>query len=283
MEKQMYTPAEVLENNINGGVTKSKLTIAKMIMLGIFAGAFIAFGGAASSVAAHGVSDVGLTRLVTGAVFPVGLMMVVLTGSELFTGNNLMIMAFFDKKISAGAMLRNLIIVYFSNLIGAVLISVLVFYSGQFDYSQGGLGAYTIKVALAKAAITPGRAVVSGILCNILVCLAILMSGAAKDVCGKILAIFFPISAFVICGFEHCVANMFYLPAGMLAAADPDYVSKAEELYGITKEQCGQLLSFMPVRNLICVTVGNMIGGMLFVGTVFYFAHRKNKENLNAL
>lgn len=276
MGQQIYTPPEVLENNINGGVTKSKLTIAKMIMLGIFAGAFIAFGGAASSVAAHGISDVGLARLVTGAVFPVGLMMVVLTGSELFTGNNLMIMAFLDKKITVKRMFCNLIIVYFSNLIGAVLISVLVFYSGQLDYSQGGLGAYTIKVALAKAVMPPDRAIVSGILCNILVCLAILMSGAAKDVCGKILAVFFPISAFVICGFEHCVANMFYLPAGMIAASSPDYVKKAEELYNITAAQCAGLCSGMPVRNLICVTVGNMIGGMLCIGTVYYFAHRRS-------
>ncbi len=275
MDKQFYSPAEVLENNINGGIAKSKLGIAKMIMLGIFAGAFIAFGGAASSVAAHGITNVGLARFVTGMVFPVGLMMVVLTGSELFTGNNLMIMAFLDRKISAKKMLCNLITVYISNLVGAVLISVLVFYSGQFDYSQGGLGAYTIKVAIAKSTIPPQTAVISGILCNILVCLAILMAGAAKDVCGKLLAIFFPISAFVICGFEHCVANMFYLPAGMLAAVNPDYVSKAEELYGITAEQCSRLCSGMPVRSLIFVTAGNIIGGMLCIGTVYYYAHRK--------
>lgn len=276
MDKQMNTPAEVLENNMAGGVVKSKLSIVKMILLGIFAGAFIAFGGAASSVAAHGIADTGLARLVTGAVFPVGLMMVVLTGSELFTGNNLMIMAFYDKRISAGRMLRNLIVVYAANLAGAVLIAVLVRYSGQLDYSQGGLGAYTIKVAWAKASMAPGRAIISGMLCNILVCLAILMAGAAKDVCGKILAIFFPISSFVICGFEHSVANMFYLPAGMLAASCQDYVNKAGELYGITAEQCRSLISVLPVRNLLCVTVGNIIGGMLFVGTLFYYAHRKN-------
>lgn len=275
MGNQMNTPAEVLENNMTGGVTKTKLSIPKMIMLGIFAGAFIAFGGAASSVAAHGISNVGLARLVTGAVFPVGLMMVVLTGSELFTGNCLMIMAFLDKRISMGKMLRNLVVVYLSNLVGAFLIAFLVRYSGQLDYSQGGLGAYTIKVALAKAVIPPGTAVVSGILCNILVCLAIIMAGAAKDVSGKILAIFFPIASFVICGFEHCVANMFYLPAGMLAASDPDYVSKAGELYNITSEQCQSLCSGLALRSLGCVTIGNIIGGALCIGTVFYFAHRK--------
>lgn len=275
MENSFYTPSEVIKSNIKSAVSKANLPLAKMILLGMMAGAFIAFGGAASSVAAHGVADVGLARSIAGAIFPVGLMLVVFTGSELFTGNSLMIMAVIDKKITLLKMIRNLVVVYFANFIGALIIDVLVFLSGQFDFSGGGLGAYTIKVALAKTSIAPVTAVISGILCNILVCLAIVLAGTAKDSIGRIFGIFFPIAAFVVCGFEHCVANMFYIPAGMLAATNTAYVQKAQELYGITAQQCSSLTHFAGTESLLFVTIGNIIGGVLFVGVVLYMAHIK--------
>lgn len=275
MENSFYTPSEVIKSNIKSAVAKANLPLAKMILLGLMAGAFIAFGGAASSVAAHGVEDVGLARSIAGAIFPVGLMLVVFTGSELFTGNSLMIMAVIDKKITLLKMIRNLVVVYFANFVGAIIIDVLVFLSGQFDFSGGGLGAYTIKVALAKTSIAPVTAVISGILCNILVCLAIVLAGTAKDSIGRIFGIFFPIAAFVVCGFEHCVANMFYIPAGMLAATNTAYVQKAHELYGITAQQCSSLTHFAGTESLLFVTIGNIIGGVLFVGVVLYMAHIK--------
>lgn len=275
MENSFYTPSEVIKSNIKSAVEKANLPLAKMILLGLMAGAFIAFGGAASSVEAHGVADVGLARSIAGAIFPVGLMLVVFTGSELFTGNSLMIMAVIDKKITLLKMIRNLVVVYFANFIGALIIDVLVFLSGQFDFSGGGLGAYTIKVALAKTSIAPVTAVISGILCNILVCLAIVLAGTAKDSIGRIFGIFFPIAAFVVCGFEHCVANMFYIPAGMLAATNTAYVQKAHELYGITAQQCSSLTHFAGTESLLFVTIGNIIGGVLFVGVVLYMAHIK--------
>lgn len=275
MENSFYTPSEAIKSNIKSAVAKANLPLAKMILLGMMAGAFIAFGGAASSVAAHGVADVGLARSIAGAIFPVGLMLVVFTGSELFTGNSLMIMAVIDKKITLLKMIRNLVVVYFANFIGALIIDVLVFLSGQFDFSGGGLGAYTIKVALAKTSIAPVTAVISGILCNILVCLAIVLAGTAKDSIGRIFGIFFPIAAFVVCGFEHCVANMFYIPAGMLAATNTAYVQKAQELYGITAQQCSSLTHFAGTESLLFVTIGNIIGGVLFVGVVLYMAHIK--------
>lgn len=275
MENSFYTPSEVIKSNIKSAVAKANLPLAKMILLGLMAGAFIAFGGAASSVAAHGVADVGLARSIAGAIFPVGLMLVVFTGSELFTGNSLMIMAVMDKKITLLKMIRNLVVVYFANFIGALIIDALVFLSGQFDFSGGGLGAYTIKVALAKTSIAPVTAVISGILCNILVCLAIVLAGTAKDSIGRIFGIFFPIAAFVVCGFEHCVANMFYIPAGMLAATNTAYVQKAHELYGITAQQCSSLTHFAGTESLLFVTIGNIIGGVLFVGVVLYMAHIK--------
>ncbi len=275
MESNFHSPLEIADNNIKSGIAKANLPLVKMILLGIMAGAFIALGGVASNVAVHNIENVGLARTLAGAIFPVGLMLVVFTGSELFTGNCLMLTALLDKKIKALQIIRNLVVVYFSNLVGALIIDLLVFYSGQFNYSAGGLGAYTIKVALAKTTLDPATAIVSGILCNILVCLAIIMAGAAKDVTGKILAIFFPIWAFVICGFEHCVANMFYIPAGMLAATNPDYVKTAGTLYNITPEQCTSLTHFNGIESFLFVTIGNVIGGMVCVALIYYMAHKK--------
>lgn len=270
MENNFNSPDQVILGNIKTGVVKAERSILQMILLGIMAGAFIALGGATSNVAVHGIADVGLSRALAGAIFPVGLMLIVFVGGELFTGNCLISMAVLDKKTSVGKMIRNLVIVYFSNLAGALIIDFLIFFSGELNYSGGGLGAYTIKVALAKVNISPVAGVTSGILCNMLVCLAILAAGAAKDIAGKIWAIFFPMWAFVIGGFEHCVANMFYIPAGMLAASNPDYVAKAEELYGITAEQCAGLTVINSFNNFIPVTIGNIIGGAVFIGLMYF-------------
>lgn len=279
MENHFNSPQEVIQGNINAGVVKTERKLGQLILMGIMAGAFIALGGASSNVAVHGIADVGLARTLAGVIFPVGLMPIVLVGGELFTGNCLISMAVLNKKTTIGKMLANLVIVYCSNLVGALIIDYLVFYSGQLNYSGGGLGAYTIKVAATKVAISPLTGIASGILCNMLVCLAILMAGAARDVAGKILAIFFPICAFVVGGYEHCVANMFYIPAGILAASNPAYVAKAEELYGITAQQCQELTAAASLRNFIPVTIGNMIGGALFIGVMYYFIfiHKKEK------
>lgn len=278
MEKYFNSPAEVVEANMQSAEGKAILSVKKMVLLGIMAGVFIALGAATSSTAVHGITDVGIARTLMGAIFPVGLMMVVFLGGELFTGNSLMIMAVLDRKIAWRKMVRNLIIVYFSNLIGALLITVLLVFSGNLNYSDGLLGAYTIKVAISKISITPIQGVTSGILCNVLVCLAILMATAARDITGKIWAIFFPICAFVIGGFEHCVANMFYIPAGILAALDAGYVAKAQEVYGISTEQIELLNVVSSLNNFIPVTIGNVIGGMLFVGLPLYFVHKSWKK-----
>lgn len=270
------SPAEAIEANINGGVVKANLPLGKMILLGILAGAFIAIGGASSNVAVHSLSDVGLARTLAGVIFPVGLMMIVLVGGELFTGNCLIIMGVLDKKVTWLQMARNLCIVYLSNLVGSLIIDALIFYSGQYDYTSGLLGAYTIKVALAKATISPLKGFTSGIMCNILVCVAILAAAAAKDATGKIWAIFFPILAFVASGYEHCVANMYYIPAGMFAASNPAYVAKAEEAYGITTQQCEALSVGGMIQNLIPVTLGNIVGGSLCLGVLCFCIYRIN-------
>lgn len=283
MDNHFNTPSQIVDINIQNQIVKAALPLKKLILLGILAGACIALGGAASDVAVHNITNIGLARTLAGCIFPVGLMLIIIVGGELFTGNCLMIMARLDKKISTSSLLRNLIIVYLSNLIGALIVDFLVFFSGQFNYTDGGLGAYTIKVALSKTSLSPGAAISSGILCNVLVCLAILMASAAKDIAGKIMAVFFPIFAFVVCGFEHCIANMFYIPAGMLAATNSGYVAKAYELYGITSQQCSSLLSIQSCTCFIYVTIGNIIGGMLFVGVILYVIQKPTLKNNSEL
>lgn len=271
------TITEVIEQNIQNGIKKTNLTTKKLILLGIAAGFFIGIGAEASSLAMHGISNVGLARTVAGAVFPIGLMLIVLLGGELFTGNCLISMAVYDKKAKLKGMIRNLTIVYISNFIGAALMAWMINNCGQLNFSDGGAGAFTIKVALGKVGIDPIQAIVSGILCNVLVCLAIFMAATAKDVAGKCIAIFFPIFVFVISGFEHCVANMYYIPAGIFAAQNPLYVAKATELYGITAEQLSGLNFGTMFSNLVPVTIGNVIGGMVFVGLLYWYLYRKKE------
>ncbi len=170
--------------------------------------------------------------------------------------------------------------VYLSNLIGSVVTASLIYGSGQFDNSAGGLGAYTIKVAMGKTGLDFGNAFVSGIMCNILVCVAVLMASSAKDIIGKIFACFFPIMVFVISGFEHCVANMYYIPAGIMAASNSKYVDKACELYGYTAQQISDQLTIGNFfgKNLLPVTLGNIIGGGVIVGLGLYVINKPKKE-----
>ena len=273
----MNTSKEIIELNMNAAVNKANLKLSKMIALGILAGMFIALGAAISNTAVHTIKDVGLARTLAGAIFPVGLMMIVFIGGELFTGDCMMTMACIKRKISVASLIRTLVIVYFGNMVGAVALAYLVYLSGQYNYTSGALGAFTIKVALGKVSLSFLPALISGILCNILVCAAVLMASTAKDIAGKSLAIFFPIMAFVISGFEHCVANMYYIPAGIFASMNPDYVAKAKELYGITGSQIAALNwgNFFTV-NLLPVTIGNIIGGGFIIGGLFFYLHGKN-------
>lgn len=275
MENSVYTPSEVLERIMQAGEKRILLPVVRCILLGMLAGGFIAFGAAASSVAAHQIANTGVSRLAMGAVFPVGLMMIVLVGGELFTGDCLMVTGLWDRRYGIGQMIRVLTLVWFSNLVGSVLIAALVSCSGIFSYSEGGLGAFMIKIAYGKCGMQPLQAFVSGILCNILVCCAVLMATAEKDVVGKIAAIFFPIMAFVVGGWEHCVANMFYLPAGIFAAYDSGYVEKATELYGLRAQQIQEQVNVVGfLKNMIPVTIGNIVGAMVFIALPLFIIHK---------
>lgn len=267
-------PPQIVAGNISAAKAKIQLPMLRMVLLGIFAGMFIACGASASSVAMHAISNVGLARLVAGCVFPVGLMMIVFVGGELFTGDCLMVMGCLHREFSAVSMCRVLLVVFLSNFLGAAVFAYLVSSTTQFGFSGNLMGAFTIKVAMGKLTMSFGSAFVSGILCNIFVCIAVLMAAAAKDIAGKVLAIFFPIMAFVVSGYEHCVANMYYIPAGIFAAANDTYAQAAMEQYGYSLSQLESLnwMNFL-VKNLIPVTLGNIVGGMIFVGLPLYLIH----------
>lgn len=269
------SPAELVAGYVQAGVNKSSYPLPKLFVLGIMAGAFIAIGGSSSNAACHAVENAGVAKTLAGIVFPIGLMMIVFIGGELFTGCTMMIMGAWQKKYSYLTVVRTLACIFFSNMVGAIFIAFLVTQCGQLDYSSGALGAYTIKVAYGKANISFMKAFFSGILCNILVCVAVLMAMAAKDMTGKIFAIVFPIFAFVIGGYEHCVANMYYIPAGMMAASNETYAAKAMELYGYTAEQLASInVQNFFITNLIPVTLGNIVGGMICVALPLYYMHK---------
>ncbi len=280
MQVSLMNAADTLMSNYeNGTAAKAVKPVAKIFVAAIMAGMFIAFGGSSSNVAVFGIENVGLARTLAGCIFPVGLMLIVLVGGELFTGNCMMIGGVMTGRIKAMQMIRVLVTVYLGNLVGSLIVSFLAYYSGQWKYGAGALGAYTIKVAFGKLNLSFGTAVASGILCNILVCVAVLMASASKDAVGKIFGCFFPIWAFVIAGYEHCVANMYYIPAGIIAAADPAFAQKAMELYGYTAEDLAMLNPVnMIVNNLIPVTIGSIIGGMLFVAVPYVYLYNKKAK-----
>ena len=201
--------------------------------------------------------------------------MVLLAGSELFTGNSLMIIGVLEKEIKVSAMIKNLIVVYLGNFVGSLIIVALVFYGGQLDLFSGALAVTTIKVAATKSSLTFAKAVCMGILCNFLVCIAVWISFAAKNVSGKIMGLFFPILLFILCGYEHSIANMYFIPAGLLANTNPVYHAAAVEA-GVNLSNLNVGSFFM--NNLIPVTIGNMIGGMVFVGCMYWFIYLKKSE-----
>lgn len=271
----MNKPSEVLEKTIHVQERRASTGTLRLILLGILAGIFIAGGAAASSVGVHTLTNVGVARLVTGLVFPVGLMMIVFIGGELFTGNCLMILGVVDHKFKIIHMFRVLVVVFCSNLIGAMIVVILVFFSGQYEFSSGLLGAYTIKVAYTKTSMSFLEGFCSGVMCNIFVCGAVFMAGAAKEEGGKIWAIFFTILAFVVGGFEHCIANMYYIPAGIMAMTNTDYLSIAKETYGYTSEQLANLnWGTFFTHNIIPVGIGNIVGGMA-LGGALYLVYKK--------
>ena len=269
------TTGEILEKVSDSGIAKAEGKTLRLLIWALLAGAYIAFGAQASQMVSFNLladpDSLGVGRLVSAAVFPVGLMMVVLCCAELFTGNCLMIIGVLDRKIRISGMLRNWVLVYLGNFLGALLVVALMKSTGLWETGSGLLGASVIKTAQAKVQLSFGQAFVRGILCNWLVCLAVWMSTGARETVSKIFAIWFCIGLFVISGFEHSIANMYFIPAGIAAAAD----SGLAQLAGcdVSVLTVGNFL----IKNLLPVTLGNILGGGLFVGMVYWFTGRKLK------
>ena len=260
----MNSPAEIARLYVDSGTQKSMLPPWKMFVMGILAGMFIAMGGFGSSIASYGIQEPGLARLLSAVVFPVGLMLVLVAGAELFTGNNLMIMPVLQKRIKPSAMLRNWGIVYGGNFVGSVFVAWIVTAStasGSTALYDGALMQTMVRTALTKVNIGFGDAIMRGVMCNLMVCLAVWVSISATELAGKIMSLYLPIFLFVLCGFEHCIANMYFIPAGIFAG----WMGKmpAEGL---------NLLTFI-YRNLIPVTIGNVIGGSVLTGVAYWFVY----------
>ena len=273
------SPAEIADFTVNAGVKKANLSVINQFVLGILAGAFIAFGAQASNIATHTITDIAAAKFISGLIFPAGLILVLLAGAELFTGNCLIVVALAERKISLSQLLRSWLVVYLGNFAGSFFVAYLLACSGQLNYSGGLLGAVTLKAATGKVSLSFSSALVLGIMCNWLVCLAVWMSWGAKDAISKAVCAFFPIWLFVASGFEHSVANMYYIPAGILAKCE--YAAKALEL-GVSQSAIDALnWSAMFTRNLLPVTLGNIIGGAGFVGLVYWYVYLRC-ENLGS-
>jgi len=268
-------PAEMAARAEQLGVKKAHLDLLSMFVLAVLAGAFIALGAVFSTTVTAGAAGslpFGLIRLLAGLVFSLGLILVVVGGAELFTGNNLIVMAWASGKVSTRLLLRNWAVVYAGNFAGALATALLAFLSGQYAFGQGAVGAAALAAADAKTGLGFLQAVALGILCNALVCLAVWLSFSSRTTTDRILAIVPPIAAFVAAGFEHSVANMYFIPIGLLIKAG------APQAFW---ETTGLSLAAYPsltwgrffLNNLLPVTLGNMIGGTVLVGAVYWFVY----------
>lgn len=271
MSKNYLTPNEITDYTIDGGKSKVERRLIVVFLMAIMAGVYIALGGLASATAAHGIANKGVAKLVTGAVFPVGLMFVVINGADLFTGNCLIIMSVYDKKVKVIDFVKNLGIVLVGNFVGALFIAFLEAYSGIFSMGENTFGGYVIKTAYSKVNLGFVEALFLAIICNIFVCAGVMLMYSAKDIAGKVLAGFFPIFAFAISGAEHIVANMYYVPAGIFSKTNPAFVEASH----LSAEQLSTLnWSHFLINNAIPVTLGNIIGGV-FIGTMYYLIYKK--------
>jgi formate transporter len=257
------------------GTRKAEMGALTTLVLAVLAGAFIGLGAIFATTVATGASGIlpfGVSRLLVGLVFCLGLILVIVAGAELFTGNNLIVMAWAGRKVSTQGLLRNWVIVYVGNFAGSVLTAALMYLTKQYTFADGALGQTVLAIARDKVNLGFVQAVALGIMCNALVCLAVWLTFSARTTTDKILAILFPITAFVAAGFEHCVANMYFVPMGLfIKQFDPAFVSGLG--MDLTSLTWGDFL----VRNLSPVTFGNIIGGAVLVAAVYWFVYLRTR------
>jgi formate/nitrite transporter len=261
-----FSPKEIAQRVNDVGVAKVQLPLLSLIMLGLLAGAFIGLGGLYFVLIKSDASmEFAAGQIIGGVAFSLGLILVVVAGAELFTGNNLLAMAWAEGKISTLDILKNWLVVCLANFFGAAGLAILVFLSGHTDMNNGAIAEQYIKIAAAKTSLPFWSAFFKGVLCNILVCMAVWMAIAGRTVIDKAVAIVFPISAFVAAGFEHCIANMYIIPLAML-----------EQEYGVTNLAVEAITWGGFFNNLIPVISGNLVGGSLFVALVYHIIYRRN-------
>jgi formate transporter len=265
-----FTPPEIARLVETRGVAKANASFVTTFVLSVLAGAFIGLGAVLSTVIGTGSSlGYGITRWLSGIGFSMGLILVVVAGAELFTGNNLVMMSLISRHITMTRLLRNWGIVYVGNLVGALSIVVMVYLARWWTQSDSAVGANALTIAATKTSLSFGVIFVRGVLANALVCLAVWLATGARSVTDKIFAIIFPISAFVASGFEHSVANMYFLPIGLLLK-DQAGVAEAAKL---TTGQVGSLDLAGVINNLAASTLGNIVGGAVLVGLVYWFVY----------
>ncbi len=269
------TPAAVAEKTETVGVNKTKLNLLSTVMLGILAGVFIGLGAMFYTVVTTDAElGFGMTKLIGGLVFCLGLVLVVVAGAELFTGNSLMVISWISGRTTLAYLFRNWGLVYFANLLGALSLAGLMFYTNQWTFDGYGVGANALLIANAKVNLSFGSALVRGILCNVLVCLAVWLCFSARTVTDKILAILFPITAFVAAGFEHSIANMYFIPMGMILAGKSAVLNAA----GVTANGIANLTWAGFFGNLVPVTIGNVIGGGIFIGIAYWVVYLRSER-----
>lgn len=268
-----YTPKEIAARIERVAISKSTVDPLRVFSLAILAGAFIALGAVFFTIVTYDNSGVaaGLMRLIGGLTFCLGLILVVVAGAELFTGNNLIVMAYVDGKVTIKQLMQNWLIVYVGNFVGALGVLILIYFSGHWGIGGGEVGAKAIAIANSKVNLTWTEAFTRGILCNILVCLAVWLCFAGRTVVDKVLAIVFPITAFVAMGFEHSVANMYFIPAGLVAKQQAEVLSLVSSI-NIDNLTVGHFL----FNNLLPVTLGNIVGGSIFVGLFYWFIYLRD-------
>jgi len=264
------TPEDVARSMVETSKKKASLGMLQMWILGILAGVYIGFGAHLCTMVSHDLSQYlgyGFTKFIAGSVFTVGLMLVIIGGAELFTGNCLIFTAVVTGDVQIKDMLKNWLIVYIANFVGAMLLVLIVYYSGLWKVNNYGAGLSALNTATAKVNISFLEAFCRGIGCNWLVCLAVWLAAAGKDSISKIFGIYFPIMAFVASGFEHSIANMFFIPIGIFLKNNPEIIGRT---FG-----CVSNLTWYGfiLNNLVPVTLGNIVGGALFVGGAYYLVY----------
>ena len=271
-------PEAIAQAAEDAGVKKAGQSGWIIFALAVLGGAFVGLGGLFATIAisgAQGVLPYGVTRLLMGGAFSLGLILVVIAGAQLFTSDALMVMAWASGRLKTGRMFRVWTIVWLGNFAGSLGLAALVFLSGQYTAGHGEVGATALYLAAAKSSLAPDKAFFLGILCNVLVCLAVWLSLAARSITDKVLAIFFPVSAFVAAGFEHCVANMYFIPYGLMVkwwAPESFWQDLAAHHTTVKDIDAGQF-----AINLVAVTAGNWVGGALLVGGIYWLIFRRGR------